>query len=240
MKARVTGALCELAGGYGKAVLVFGGIVLGALIATGAEADDSGRIQPYTENARYWQYRGEPVLPLGGTKDDNLFQIPDLKKHLDLLARCGGNYIRNTMSARDPGNVQPFKRLDDGKYDLGQWNPEYWRRLERLLRLTHQRQIFVQIELWAFHDFNIKTWPLNPWRPANNVNYGTDDTKLRNTAVNLGWNRHEFFFTVPSLNNDRKVLAYQQRFVDRILSLTLAYDHVLYCVTNEIHPKFSP
>lgn len=52
---------------------------------------NSDRIQPYKANPRYWQYKGEPVLLLGGTKDDNLFQIPDIEEHLDLLASVGGN-----------------------------------------------------------------------------------------------------------------------------------------------------
>ena len=61
------------------------------------------RIQPYIENPFYWQYQGKPVLLLGGSREDNLFQIPDLEAHLDLLASVGGNYIRCTMSSRDEG-----------------------------------------------------------------------------------------------------------------------------------------
>jgi len=69
---------------------------------------------------------------LGGTKDDNLFQLPDLKEHLDLLESVGGNYIRNTMSSRPNQGfeVQPYKKLADGRYDLDQWNDEYWNRFE--------------------------------------------------------------------------------------------------------------
>lgn len=212
----------------------------GVLAPLEAEASESNRIRPYERNPRYWQYRGQPMLLLGGTRDDNLFQIPDLEAHLDLLVACGGNYIRNTMSARNEGNAQPFRRLADGRYDLDQWDPEYWRRLERMLRLTRERNVFPQIEIWAFHDFNRTTWPDNPWRPANNANYGTDDTNLKNAAVNIGVSRHEFFFTVPALDNDAKVLAYQRKYVDKLLSYTLEYDHVLYCITNEIHPHFSP
>lgn len=223
-----------------KAFPCFSGVFLCIMMAALLHADGTGRIQPYSENPRYWQYRGKPVLLLGGTKDDNLFQISDLKEHLDLLAACGGNYIRNTMSARDDGNVQPFQRLDSGRYDLTQWNPAYWQRLERMLRLTHEREIFVQIEIWAFHDFNRETWLVNPWRPANNVNYTQDGTTLRDASVNLGSAKQEFFFTVPAVNDDRVVLQHQQRFVDRILEHTLEYDHVLYCITNEIHPQFPP
>ncbi len=43
------------------------------------------KIEIYEKNPSYWQYDGKPVLLLGGTKDDSLFQIPDLKDHLDLL-----------------------------------------------------------------------------------------------------------------------------------------------------------
>jgi len=35
------------------------------------------RIEVYKQNPAYWQYKGKPVLLIGGTKDDNLFQIPD-------------------------------------------------------------------------------------------------------------------------------------------------------------------
>jgi len=32
------------------------------------------------------------------------------------------------------------------------------------------------------------------------------------------------------------VLRFQQKFVDKMLSHSLRYGHVLYCMTNEIHP----
>ena len=73
------------------------------------------RIEPYGKDVRYWQYKGESVLLLGGTKNDNLFQIPDLEEHLDELQSIGGNFIRNTMSTRDSGDAFPFFRTADGK-----------------------------------------------------------------------------------------------------------------------------
>jgi hypothetical protein len=113
-----------------------------------SEVRDAQRIQPWAENPCYWQYLGQPVLLLGGSKDDNLFQIPDLEEHLDEIVRAGGNYIRNTMSDRKDGGfeVYPFKPLADGKYDLDDWNEEYWKRFENMLRGTAARDIIVQIE----------------------------------------------------------------------------------------------
>ena len=46
---------------------------------------------------------------------------------------------------------------------------------------------------------------------------------------------HGFFLTVPGVRNDIRVLEYQQKFIDKVLDHALAYDHILYCVTNEIH-----
>ena len=201
-----------------------------------------GSIQPYGKDKRFWEYKGEPVLLLGATNDDNLFQTPELEKQLDSLCLVGGNYIRNVMSSRKNFGFEeePFHKLPTRKYDLNHWNPEYWRRFKHMLKLTEERDIIVQIELWAFHDFNIATYPFNPWKPANNINYDTTNTTLSNQSVNIGHHRNEFFFTVPNLNNDDLVLKYQKKFIDKILSYTLNYGHILYCMTNEIHPHFSP
>ena len=110
-------------------------------------------LAPSVENPWYWSYQGETVLLLGGSDDDNLFQWPEqeLVSQLNRLQAAGGNVIRNTMSDRnDKGfEVYPFKQLDSGKYDLNQWNEEYWTRFERLLRETSGRNIVVQIEIWA-------------------------------------------------------------------------------------------
>ena len=63
---------------------------------------------------QYWALNGQPTMLLGGTVEDNLFQITGLENHLDLLASVGGNYVRNTMSSRDEGNQWPFY-LDQGQ-----------------------------------------------------------------------------------------------------------------------------
>ena len=226
--------------GIGVRMLVIAAVV-GGWNHNGLVAQDAGRIRPYEKNPRYWQFKDQPVLLLGGSDDDNLFQRTDkrLTDQLDLLKSVGGNYIRCTMSGRDEGNVQPFAQAN-GKYDLNQWDEEYWNRFERLLDLTRERDIIVQIEVWAFHDFGQGWWAKNPWRPANNISYDSSNTTLKESYGNIGKVPHDFFLTVPKLNSDRLVLAHQHRYVDQLLSYTLRYDHVLYCMTNEIHPQFSP
>ncbi|MFC1632359.1 LamG-like jellyroll fold domain-containing protein [Candidatus Omnitrophota bacterium] len=199
------------------------------------------RIRPWAANTRYWQYKGEPVLLLGGSKQDNLFQIPDLEEHLDLLASVGGNYIRNTMSDREEGNVYPYRQLPSGLYDLDQWEDEYWERFDTMLRLTNERNIIVQIEVWDRWDFadghwlGIESWGPHPYRPANNVNYTEEETGLAESYPNM--NLHPFFFTVPGMENYEPrydlLRGYQERFVAKMLSYSLPYGNVLYCMNNE-------
>ena len=225
-------------------------IIIYALACICTQADAEGlknqtpnkdRIRPYSENPMYWQYKGKPVLLLGGTKDDNLFQIPDLKEHLDLLASVGGNYVRNTMSDRkDKGfEVYPFKRLPNGKYDLNQWNDEYWNRFENLLKWTGQRDIIVQIEVWDRFDYtdhvSFKTWEPNPYNPANNINYTTMESGLLAEYPNHhpGKDEQPFFHTIPGMDDNTVVRQFQEAFVDKMLSYSLPCGNVLYCMNNE-------
>jgi len=200
------------------------------------------RIRPWSENPRYWQYRGEPVLLIGGSREDNLFQIPDLEEHLDLLASVGGNYIRNTMSDRDEGNVYPCRQVEGGRYDLDQWNEEYWRRFDDLLRLTYERDIIVQIEVWDRFDLSdvrdMGNWQRHPYRPANNINYSGEATGLADRYPDHpGADKHPFYHTVPGMEEYRPqydvIRAYQERFVAMMLSHSLPYGNVLYCMNNE-------
>ncbi len=221
-------------------------ILLFSLLGFYAESQERNAIQFYTENPRYWQYKGEPVLLLGASDDDNLFQIPNLEEHLDEMDEVGANYIRNTMSSRDEGNVWPFAKVGE-VYDLDQWNPEYWQRLETMLELTSERNIIVQLELWAIWDMFYDRWTeQSPWNPKNNKSYTIKNTNLKTVYGEEGirpyksGTMHDFYLSVPALSNDKVLLKYQQKFVDKILSYTLNYDHVLYTMTNEIFIQFSP
>ena len=167
----------------------------------GQDVKDGG-IKPWSENPRYWQYHGEPVFLLGASDDDNLFQwpSPDLEHHLDAMKAVGANYVRNTMSdRRDKGfELYPFKRRDDDKYDLSQWNGTYWKRFDRFLAETAKRDIIVQIEVWDRFDYSTKNWPGHPYNPKNNVNYTNKESTLAaNYPKHAGANDQPFFFTTP-------------------------------------------
>ena len=225
-------------------------------VVTGPEGKADADLQPWPRNPRYWQYHGEPTLLLGGSVRDSLFQLktPLLQSELDTIVAAGGNYVRNTMSDRlNPltgEGVFAFKQLADGKYDLTQWNDEYWTRFSTMLEETARRGVIVQVELWDIWDFisndppenDLPTgnprWYAHPWNPRNNINYTTKNTHLPETWNTPMGNQtedtiHPIMKTVPGLNNDETVLSFQRAFIGKVLSYTLQYDHVLYQIVNE-------
>ena len=215
-------------------------------------------ISPSMANPMYWEYNSKPVLLIGGSDLDNLFQWdgtvspwPDgtsITEHLDLLQSNGGNYIRNTISSRsyEPSDDDnplrynelpyPFKMIN-GKYDLGQWNSMYWQKLDTLLIEARERDIIVQIEIWdryteCCHDLKPECgWYYSPWNPNNNINYDWSDSELLIT----GWISPYNYFHMAAAVNDPVLLPYQQNFIRKIIDTVVEgnYNNVLFQIDNE-------
>ena len=191
---------------------------------TSTSDDDCAGIKPYSQNQWYWQYQGKPIILMGGSDDDNLYQWTGKKliDHLDLMASVGGNYLRNTMSDRDKGNCFAFKKISDDKYDLNQWNDEFWNRLTFFLDETSKRGIIVQLTLWDQYDIlSSNRWKVHPWNPDNNINMDSGTWK----------NKSDFYSSVE--RNAKNEIKYQEGYVNKLLSISLSYDNVLYNINNE-------
>ena len=220
-------------------------IVLFSIFLSSCAPTEKFNVRQSTSHPWYWSHGDKTVLLLGASDDDNLFQWSawDLTSQLDRLERAGGNIVRNTMSARkDFGfEVYPFHLVEDGTYDLNQWNKEYWNRFERLLVETAKREIVVQIEIWDWSDYtDLKAvggeghWNRHPYNPQNNINYNAEASGLATAYPGYpAANEHPFFYTTPKQDNNHTVLQYQQRFVEKLLEYTLKYGHILYCIDNE-------
>jgi hypothetical protein len=213
-------------------------LILSTTLLSFGKKPDKNRIKPWAENQWYWQYKNKPILLLGASSDDNLFQWPAEKliPHLDSMKNVGANYVRNTMSDRqDKGfELYPFLQHTNGKYDLEQLNDEYYKRFEFFLEETSKRDIIVQIEVWDRFDYSREGWIPHPFNPKNNVNYSDEESGLKDKYPDHpGANKQPFFFTTPQQRNNALLLKYQQKRVERILAIALKYNHVLYCIDNE-------
>lgn len=195
-------------------------------------------IKPCGENSWYWQYKGKPVMLLGASSDDNLFQWPSemLIPHLDSMKQIGANYVRCTMSDRqDRGfELYPFAKNESGKYDLEKLNPEYFERFKFFLEETSKRDIIIQIEVWDRFDYSRNHWPVHPYNPQNNINYSVDESGLATDYPDHpGRNVQPFFFTTPHQRDNQLLLKYQKVRVEKILEVAFNFNNVLYCIDNE-------
>ncbi|MDX1284724.1 MAG: hypothetical protein R3182_06920 [Draconibacterium sp.] len=208
------------------------------LLSCATNISTDSPIQPWTENPWYWQYKGEPLMMLGASSDDNPFQWPSEKliPHLDSMKAIGANYVRCTMSDRqDKGfEAYPFAKNNKGKYDLNQLNEDYFSRFEFFLKETEKRDIIVQIEVWDRFDYARNHWPIHPFNPKNNVNYSTEESGLDlEYPDHPGRNVQPFFFTTPEQRNNELLLEFQKKRVEKILEVAFQYPNVLYCIDNE-------
>lgn len=222
-------------------------------------------IAQITVDGCYWKYNGARVLLLGGwnhghnpfidhdtnnDKDNQGVSTPEqIISEMDELASAGGNYLRCVL---DPGMAAGIQGFDfcsksGNKYDLNTMTGPFWERIEMFISEAKKRNIIVQIEVWDRFDLidgGWKSWPVSPWNPKNNTNYTTASSGL---ATSYGsFSRHPLIEDVPghqtyekaSQSEKRKfdlIRSYQEKFIDKLLSITLRYDNVLYCMNNETH-----
>lgn len=221
------------------------GVILAAPVRLAAEDTNAHRIKPYAKNPNYWQYKGRPVMLLGGNQWDAPFFVQDQKSVYDELQTAGGNYLRYILKQRhdDSGNVTqlvkifPFKKLNSGKYDLNQWSDEYWNRFSSGLRMCEGREIIAQITLWDHFDFYRDGWEISPWNPNNNVNYTSRESGLATSyPVHPGKDTNPFMKTVPTMQNNTAVLDLQKKLIAKMMSIALNHNNVLYNMANEGNP----
>ena len=124
------------------------------------------RIHP--ENPKLFEFRGKPLVLLCATEHygsviNRLFRferyIDDAADKCQTLSRLFLLFreFQNRLNPHSPCKpesadfITPFKRTGPGraldllpKYDLNQWNPEFFERLHRFLSLTSDRGIVVE------------------------------------------------------------------------------------------------
>ena len=91
-------------------------------------ADEGGPIQPYRENPWYWEYKGKPLVLIGGTDNDNLFQWTGekLTEHLGIPDEFVKHDLLFDVSASDvaggtAGVARRIQRLSGGRQSRA-WN----------------------------------------------------------------------------------------------------------------------
>lgn len=217
-------------------------------------------IKPWPENPNYLAWEDTPVFPLGATgyhswtpisrpaEVDFVAQLDRLAKTVDEIGSphvCG--FVRclpyDPMNHQHDGKVkqvlQPWLKLDDGRYDLEQFEPAWEERLRAYLEAALERRIVVSLEIWddwsvtrgpggAYDPGEGYAWNAHPFNPRNNVNYDETVLPVETSVCNA-----PFYSTIPSRNNNIEVLGLQQKYVDHLLSIATGYPNIILNISNE-------
>jgi len=215
------------------------GMVLGLAWPLGAQP-----LARDLQNPRCLLYKGRPVVLITATEHYGAVLNQDFNYagYLDELARNKLNLSRtftfyreledsirslsfaNTLAPRPGREVLPWKRPGPGrardgglKFDLAQWNPEYFSRFKDFLQQAARRGIVVEVVLFC----NPYRQSILSWLPCyreNNIN-----------GVGAGLAEPNQFYRI----HDPTVLDFQKNFVRKIVQEVNAFDNLYFEILNE-------
>ncbi len=195
----------------------------------------------HPENSHYFEYKGKPTLLISSAEHYGALinRAFNYRKYLETLHKDGMNYTRifvgsyveipnsfgieNNTLAPSVGNfLAPWKKVNETglyegekKFDLSQWNPDYFKRLNDFISLANKLDIIVEVTFFC-STYQDAYWERNPFNKKNNVNNFPDiDRKDVNTLRN------------------GKILHYQKELVKKIVTELNEFDNVIYEIQNE-------
>lgn len=178
-------------------------------------------------------------------------RVLDWDAYLDFLSEHHFNYLRNWIiwstgsGSMAPVNhaiasPMPYRRVEgqgkarDGgnKFDLYQFDEQFFQRMRRRFEDLQERGIYVSIMLFEVYGFlegeacgepSQTLWDGNVCNEANNINgIDTDD--------NGDGKGIEFFYT-----DDERILSLQRAYVRKVIDTVNHLDNVFYEIANELH-----
>ena len=225
-----------------------------------ADSDKIEQIRPFPENPHYLAWGDTPVFLLGATGYHGWTPISRLSSedihaqlhHLGSVIRdIGSPHVRGFLRCLPYDNgfhseygaphkpLNPWLRLEDGRYDLRRFEPAWEKRLRDYLGLALELGIVVSLEVWD--DWSVTrgiggawdpgpdgAWNRHPFNPDNNINY--DNKVLPDTTTMCD---APFYSTIPANKDIPEILELQMRYVDHLLSIASEYSNILINISNE-------
>lgn len=199
-------------------------------------------IKLHPENPHYFLYKGKPTVLISSAEHYGavLNTDFDFEKYLQTLHREGMNYTRiftgsyveipgsfgignNTLAPAVGSFLAPWKRVEQSgkykgekKFDLSQWNPEYFERLRQFVTLAEKLDIIVEVTFYS-STYQDSYWERNPFNSGNNIN---------NIAVGLNRKKSN------TLENG-VLTEYQKKMVAKIVEELNEYNNVIFEIQNE-------
>jgi hypothetical protein len=199
-------------------------------------------ISLHPKNPHYFLFRGKVVALVTSGEHygavlnadfDYLRYLAALQADkLNYTRLFGGSYVevpsqsfgilRNDLAPAAERYLAPWARSQTlgyagggNKFDLEQWNPQFFQRLHDFLSEAENRGIVVEVTLFSSH-YAEAQWGISPFHPANNVN---------RTNV-IDWKK------LHTLENEN-ILKYQEQYTRKLVREVNAFDNVILEIQNE-------
>lgn len=195
----------------------------------------------HPDNPHYLIYNGKPLIIISsGEHYGAVMNLDfDYTKYLIALERDGMNYTRvfsgfymetpgqfgikhNSLAPSSSRLIIPWSRCSvpgykngGNKFDLENWDTEYFVRLKSFLTEAEKRNIIVEITLFT-SIYNNENWEIHPFNPANNINNTQADD-----------------FRKVNLLHYPAILAYQEKMVRKIVRELNSYNNLIFEIQNE-------
>lgn len=196
----------------------------------------------HTANPHYFSYKGKPlVLITSGEHYGAVLNLDfDYDTYLYTLASDGLNLTRvfsgayvepqgafkiegNTLAPQRERYICPWKRSDTpgyanggNKFDLSEWDQQYFDRLSDFIAQAEKRNIIVELTLFCpFYEES--QWKLSPMNRINNINGGGPTERT----------------DVYTLDKSGALLVIQDNLVRKIVHELKDYSNVIYEICNE-------
>lgn len=220
-------------------------------VVCACQPDQDKRLRVGEENPRYFvDGSGKAVLLVGSHTWNNFVEMNslsepdtfDYKGYLDFLEEYHHNFFRfwrwDLLAWDSAGSLHnlrvgphPWQRTGPGvaidglpRFDLTQFNQDYFDRLRRRVLMAQDRNMYVAIMLfegWGIQ-FSPHALDHHPFNPMNNVTLLSVDTTQKGVRI-------------YELGND-ELLALQEAYVRKVIETVNDLDNVLYEISNENHP----
>ncbi len=206
-------------------------------------------LQVHPDNPRYFQYLGQPALVItSGEHYGAVLNRPfDYRVYLNTLAESGLNGTRifsgayceppgafkignNTLAPRPGDLICPWARSGESgyagggnKFDLTQWDPAYFERLEAFMTLAAEKGVIVEYVFFCPF-YKESMWALSPMNADNNVN-----------GIGAVESARAY-----SMASEAALLEVQEALVRKVVTELNRFDNLYFEVCNEPYIKNLP
>lgn len=209
-----------------------------------------GPLRVHPSNPRYFQDGNGNSVYLTGSHTWNNLQdwggsTPnfDFNAYVALLNDNNHNFVRGWVWWESYRDVQPFSDIEpeiykrtgpgnanDGKpkFDLNQYNQEYFDRLKQRVDTLGNNGIYVSVMMFHYYSVNhVYSWDNHPYNSANNINGIDGDVNQDGIGLEI--------YDLNELNNNiPEILKLEQAYVRKVIDTLNEMENVLWEIANEM------